>query len=80
MKFIRLLCERAARLAFAITMNLPFLDGNKRIEMLVMLMTLQLNHISIVYTQQELIHLGTAVANGRTGYADILKWINNHLT
>ena len=31
--------QRAARLAFAITQNHPFLDGNKRTAMLVMLTT-----------------------------------------
>ncbi|WP_195984890.1 type II toxin-antitoxin system death-on-curing family toxin [Clostridium sp. D33t1_170424_F3] len=70
--------ERAARLAFALTMNHPFLDGNKRIGMLTMLMTLKLNHVCIQYTQQELIDLGLAVANGKMKYDDILRWINAH--
>lgn len=45
-------CERAARLAYAITMNHPFSDGNKRTGMLVMLMTLRLNHIMVSYTKR----------------------------
>lgn len=70
--------QRAARLAFSITQNHPFTDGNKRTGMLVMLMTLRLNHVTVSYTQQELILLGLSVADGTAGYQDILEWINHH--
>lgn len=70
--------QRAARLAYAITQNHPFVDGNKRIGMLVMLMTLPLNHVQIQYTQAELIQLGLSVADNSYRYEDILAWINNH--
>ena len=70
--------QRAARLAYAITQNHPFADGNKRIGMLVMLMTLQLNHVQIQYTQAELIQLGLSVADNSYRYEDILAWINKH--
>ena len=70
--------QRAARLAYAITQNHPFVDGNKRIGMLVMLMTLRLNHVQIQYTQAELIQLGLSVADNSYRYEDIVAWINNH--
>ena len=70
--------QRAARLAYAITQNHPFVDGNKRIGMLVMLMTLRLNHVQIQYTQAELIQLGLSVADNSYRYEDILAWINYH--
>lgn len=70
--------QRAARLAFAITQNHPFLDGNKRTAMLVMLTTLRLNRVQIRYSQQELIRLGLSVADGSIGYEKILDWINHH--
>ena len=70
--------QRAARLAYAITQNHPFVDGNKRIGMLVMLMTLRLNHVQIQYTQAELIQLGLSVEDNSYRYEDILAWINNH--
>lgn len=70
--------QRAARLAYAITQNHPFMDGNKRIGMLVMLMTLRLNHVQIRYTQSELIQLGLSVADSSFRYEDILAWINEH--
>ena len=70
--------EKAARLMFALTNNHAFVDGNKRIGVLVMLVTLQLNNVKISYTQSELIHLGLSVADGKTDYEKILSWIKEH--
>lgn len=70
--------EKAARLAFSITGNHAFVDGNKRIGILVMLLTLRLNDITLVYTQAELIALGLGIADGTLDYSAILIWITNH--
>lgn len=70
--------EKAARIAFGIVNNHAFLDGNKRIGILSMLMILRLNQIDIKYTQQELIALGLGVADGRISYDEILDWIISH--
>ena len=70
--------EKAARLMFALTNNHAFVDGNKRIGVLTMLLTLQLNDIKIRYSQGELISLGLNVADGQTEYNEILNWIKEH--
>ena len=70
--------EKAARLMFSLTNNHAFVDGNKRIGVLTMLMTLQLNNVNIHYSQSELISLGLSVADGKTAYTDILAWITEH--
>lgn len=70
--------EKAARLAFSIVNNHAFWDGNKRIGILAMLMTLNLNNVLITYTQQELISLGLGTARGTINYDEILSWIINH--
>lgn len=67
--------EKAARLAFSLVSNHAFVDGNKRVGMLAMLMTLSLNSISIQYTQTELIALGLAVASSTAKYEEIFMWI-----
>ena len=53
-------------------------DGNKRIGVFVMLITLKLNKAELKYTQDELISLGLAVASGETDYDEIYKWIIGH--
>ena len=70
--------EKSARLMYSITNNHAFVDGNKRIGVFTMLMTLQLNDVKIKYTQEELISLGLSVAEGKTEYAKILDWIMEH--
>lgn len=70
--------EKAARLAYALIGNHPFADGNKRVGILAMLMTLRLNGVSLQYTQQELIALGLAAASGNAGYSEILDWELRH--
>ena len=70
--------EKAARLMFALTNNHAFVDGNKRIGVFTMLMTLQLNSINLHYTQGELISLGLLVAAGEMDYESILAWILEH--
>ena len=70
--------EKAARLMFALTNNHAFVDGNKRIGVFTMLMTLELNGISLRYSQKELIVLGLSVADGSLGYDGILGFVNAH--
>lgn len=70
--------EKAARFMFSLTNNHAFVDGNKRIGVLAMLMTLRLNNVKLRYTQAELISLGLAVADGSKDYGKILAWITAH--
>ena len=70
--------EKAARLAYSLINNHAFVDGNKRIGVFVMLMTLKLNRIKLAYTQDELSGLGLDTAAGKAEYEDILAWIREH--
>lgn len=70
--------EKAARLAYSIISNHAFVDGNKRIGVFVMLMTLRLNSVCLNYTQRELTELGLQAASGVIGYEEILNWIRKH--
>ena len=70
--------EKAARLMFSLTNNPAFVDGNKRIGVFVMLMTLELNGIVLNHTQKELIELGLSVADGTMNYYEILDFIKRH--
>lgn len=70
--------EKAARLMFALTSNHAFFDGNKRIGVFTMLMTLELNGIYLKFSQEKLIELGLSVADGSWDYKKILDWIKSH--
>ena len=72
--------EKSARLCYSLISNHPFLDGNKRIGVLIMLMTLKLNNKSLEYTQDELIQLGLNVASSKQyDYDYVYCWIKEHL-
>lgn len=67
--------EKAARLGFSLIANHAFVDGNKRIGMLVMLVFLRLNGIELDTTSVELARVGLAVAAGEMRYNALLRWI-----
>lgn len=70
--------EKAARLGFSLISNHAFVDGNKRIGVYVMLSFLELNGIRIWASNEDVVNLGLTVADGSSGYNDILKWIQTH--
>ncbi|MBQ4598441.1 MAG: type II toxin-antitoxin system death-on-curing family toxin [Clostridia bacterium] len=72
--------EKAARLLYALVNNHAFVDGNKRIGVFVMLMTLKLNGVDLDYTQVELVEVGLSVASGAWEYSAVLNWIKQHQT
>jgi len=71
--------EKAARMAYSICKNHPFVDGNKRVAVTALLVTLRMNDITIKFTQDELITFGLSLADGSIAYDDIVSWVNNHI-
>jgi len=71
--------DKVSRITFGIISNHPFIDGNKRIGILVMLTTLELNNIQLNCTDDELIHLGLKLASGEMSNEDLLLWIKTRL-
>jgi len=70
--------EKAARQAYGIIRNHPFLDGNKRTGLFVMLILLELNGIKLNFSQSELVELGIGIADGNIDSGQITKWIFEH--
>jgi death-on-curing protein len=68
----------AAHLAFSLIKNHPFLDGNKRIGMLAMLIFLDKNGTPIVCTNDELETMGLGLAQGSIDEAALIEWIEAH--
>ena len=70
--------EKGARLGYALVSNHAFLDGNKRIGVLVMLSFLAINGVNLSYIDDELIDLGLDLASGKMEYDGLLDWIRYH--
>ena len=70
--------RKAARLGYGIVKNHTFLDGNKRIGLLAMLTFLEINGIELQYTDEELIKIGLALADGTFSEKQLLTWISFH--
>ena len=69
---------KAARLCYALVMNHAFEDGNKRIGVHAMLVFLELNGVTLSYSQEELYTIILELADSKVGYEDLLNWIIDH--
>lgn len=70
--------RKAARLGFSLIKNHPFVDGNKRIGVMTMLTFLELNGISLMCTDNELVRIGLEIADGTMNDEQLLQWILDH--
>ena len=70
--------EKGARLGFNLVSNHAFIDGNKRIGLLVMLTFLEINKVELSFTDDELVDIGLSLASGQMPYEQLLKWILIH--
>lgn len=70
--------SKAARLCFSIISNHPFIDGNKRIGILAMLVFLDVNQVEVNCSNQDIIVLGLGVASGKYNTDFIIDWIISH--
>lgn len=69
---------KAAKLGFFLIRNHPFVDGNKRIGIFVLITFLEINGIDIECTDEDLIKVGLGVADGSFSDEDLLDWIIDH--
>jgi len=72
------LFEMAAAYLFHITRNHPFVDGNKRTGAACALVFLELNGIEIDASEDELVGMVTAVAEGRAEKGAIADFFRRH--
>lgn len=70
--------QKAARLGYSLVNNHPFVDGNKRIGIHVMLVFLAINGLELQYEQSHLIEVGLALASGTMDDQALLRWILEH--
>lgn len=70
--------QKAAKIGYSLIANHAFVDGNKRIGMLVMLTFLEANGITFNLTDADIIHAGLGVASGEMDHAALHDWIMSH--
>lgn len=66
---------KIARIAYGLVRNHSFSDGNKRIGTYVMMVLLELNYIEADFTDDDIIHIGLELANGKMNDKQLLDII-----
>lgn len=74
------LASLAAAYAYGIARNHPFIDGNKRMALIVARLFLLLNGADVVATQEEKYSTFLALAAGQLSEEDVANWVRAHLT
>ena len=71
---------KIARIAYSLVCYHPFVDGNKRIGVYVMLVLLELNHIETEFSDDDIILIGLELADGSMDYERLLNLIMQKVT
>ncbi|MBQ9066157.1 MAG: type II toxin-antitoxin system death-on-curing family toxin [Clostridia bacterium] len=71
--------EKGARLGYTLISNHAFVDGNKRIGMLIMLTFLAVNGLPMECGTEDIVRMGLGAADGSIGYEELLKWVREHV-
>ncbi len=71
--------EKAVRLCIGLIKNHPFHDGNKRIGAMALLITLDLNMISIKTNSTELSKIILLLASGDVDDRGLLRWVKDRI-
>lgn len=66
---------KAARLCYGLIKNHPFVDGNKRIGMLALLLVMDINDMPLDTSDEEIVKVGLSVADGSMGYKTLMEWV-----
>ena len=71
--------EKTARLGYGLASNHAFVDGNKRIGVMMMQLLLKWNGFQMSLRSGELADMFIAIADGSAKETDLLAWIQRHL-
>ncbi len=70
--------EKAAALAESLINNHPFIDGNKRTGIAVMVLFLEINDTVLKASNQDIVDLGLAIAKSELKIGQIVSWLRLH--
>ena len=66
-------------MGYGLVANHPFVDGNKRIGLYVMISFLEVNGINIEFTDEEIEKLALGIADGTYKYDDVIDFLRDKL-
>jgi death-on-curing protein len=72
--------ERGARLCFCLIKNHAFVDANKRIGVLSMLVYFKLVGVPVAFTNDDIVRIGLGVASGEMDYEAHLSYLKEART
>ena len=72
------LAELAAAYAFGLARNHPYLDGNKRVALVVLVAFLERNNVQLTATNEEAFTAMLALAAGELNEGELAEWIAAH--
>lgn len=67
--------DKAAQLAYGLTENHGFVDGNKRAAIHSMMVYLLLNDFDIIASEDELFNVSMSLAEGKISSAELSNWL-----
>lgn len=67
--------DKAAQLAYGLTENHGFVDGNKRAAIHSMMVYLLLNDFDIIASEDELFNVSMSLAEGKVSSAELSNWL-----
>jgi len=70
--------SKCAAVCYGVINNHPFVDGNKRMGIYLLLILLEYNDYIIEYSEDELVELGFGIAKDTISRDDIVLWIKEH--
>ena len=78
-EFYPTVVQKAVRLCYGLVMNHPFHDGNKRIGAMALLITLDLNRLTLKTNSAELSEIILRLASGSINDENLLRWVQDRL-
>ena len=71
--------ELAAALGYGISINHPFVDGNKRTAFIVMVVFLEINRIKFIASEVGVLNIMLGIATGNTSEKMLSDWLKKNI-
>ncbi len=70
--------EKVAAIGHSLICNHPFVDGNKRVGLAVMLVVLKLNGVEFVCSEDEIVETTLRIAKGELSRKELAEWLDHN--